>query len=76
MPRYFVDVVQGGDVYDDYYGMILANMAAVRQEVEATIREIVSDSVRGGDGIGDGEIRVRNTKGVKVLTMKFRDVVL
>jgi hypothetical protein len=75
MPRYFVDVVQAGDVYDDYYGMVLANKAAVRKEVEATIREIVSDSVRGGRGIGDGEIRVRDTKGKKVFALKFRDVV-
>jgi len=32
--------------------------------------------VRAGRGIGDSEIRVRDTKGKMVLAMKFRDVVL
>jgi hypothetical protein len=75
MPRYFMDVVQAGEVYDDYYGMELPNMAAVQKEVEATIREIVSDAVRAGLQIGDGEIWVRNTKGKRVLAVTFRDVV-
>ena len=76
MPRYFVDVAQDGEIYDDYYGMELAGMSAIRKEVEATIREIASEIVRSGRRIGESEIRVRNSKGQQVLVLKFRDVVL
>ena len=75
MPRYFVDLVQAGEISADEEGMELRDMAAVRSEVESTIREIVSDSVRAGRAIGDGEIRVRDTKGRNILALKFRDVV-
>jgi len=76
MPRYFVDLVMGREVSTDDEGMELADMAAVRKEVETTIREIIADSVRSGREIGDGEIRVRDIKDKKILAMKFRDVIL
>jgi hypothetical protein len=75
MPRYFVDLVHPGHVSSDEEGMELPDMAAVRNEVETTIREIAAESVRRGDGIGDGEIQVRDANGGRLLTVKFRDVV-
>jgi hypothetical protein len=75
MPRYFVDLVQAGEVIADEKGMELPDLAADRKEVEANIRDILTDSVPAGRGIGDGEIRVRDTKGKKVFALKFRDVV-
>jgi hypothetical protein len=75
MPRYFVDLVQAGEDIADETGMELPDLAAVRKEVETTIRDIVSESVRAGRGIEDGEIRVRDTMGNMVLALKFRDVI-
>jgi len=75
MPHYFVDLVHAGQISADEQGMELADLAAVRQEVESTIREIAADSIRAGREVGDGEIQVRDTQGVNVLTVKFRDVI-
>jgi len=75
MARYFVDLVHAGQISADEQGMELSDMAAVRQEVETTIREIAADSIRAGHEVGDGEIQVRDADGRTVLTVKFRDVV-
>jgi len=75
MPLFYVDLVQGGKISSDEEGMELPDMAAVKNEVETTIREIVADSIRHGGGVGDSEIQVRDATGNHVLTMKFHDVV-
>jgi hypothetical protein len=77
MPHYFVDLLRGGEMSVDEQGMELADMAAIRQEVETTIRQIAADSIRAGSDsdIGDGEIRVRDMQGKTVLTVKFHDVI-
>jgi hypothetical protein len=75
MPHFYVDLLQNGQISPDEEGMELPDMAAVRNEVEATIREIVADSIRHGGGVGDGEIQVRDANGSHVLTLKFRDLV-
>ena len=75
MTRYFVDLVLSGELSADEQGMELPNIAAVRMEAEATIRDFPAESRAPRREIGDGEIRVRDTEGKEVLALKFRDVI-
>lgn len=77
MPVYFFHILRGTARIEDEEGEELPDMAAARQEVVASVRDLVADDMRSGQPIDlSDRIEIANLSGRVMATMTFREAIL
>lgn len=75
MPRYFLDIFNGGGPVPDEEGVELPDLAAARAAAIAGIRSILSDEIGQGRIDLTGRIEICDQARVRVATVAFGEAV-
>jgi hypothetical protein len=73
MPLYFLNIREAG-VTEDLEGYELSGLDMAVQEASEGAREIAADAIRSGRTVGEMSIEVTDEHGVKLATVRLRDI--
>jgi len=77
MPRYFFNVLWGGQKATDLEGQCVPDLDAAREEAIVGVRDIAADSVRSGQPLDlGGRIEIADADGKPLLIVSFREVLV
>ena len=74
MPFFYFDVFDGHEVVRDEEGQDCLSLRSAQEEAEESARELAGMTIARHAAIDAREIRVRDTAGAVVFTMRLKDV--
>jgi hypothetical protein len=75
MPRFYFHIVDGTDFIEDPDGSELADLDAARAEALHSARHLLADKVRAGEVVDGARFEIRNSDGLLLATVMFRDAI-
>jgi hypothetical protein len=73
MPRYYLDVLDGGQVIEDPDGIDFADRDTAIDEAVKSARELVAHGIMQNEDVSEQSFIIRDGNGETVATVPFRD---
>src|SRR4051812_24168188 len=72
MPRFYLDILNGGEVLEDPDGQAFADVQAARAEAAATARDLVAHGILRNQDLSGRSVLIRDDAGETVARVPFR----
>jgi len=75
MPRFYLHIVDRATIIEDPDGSELPDLEAAIAEALQSARHLLADKVRAGDVVDGQKFEIRDSHGILLATVPFRDAI-